>query len=47
MMHRNFSDYGTLNRFLGAVASDFAYPPWRPTFLFDAIVCDLPYSIRE
>jgi tRNA (guanine10-N2)-methyltransferase len=47
MMHRNFSDYGTLNRFLGVVASDFAYPPWRSTFLFDAIVCDPPYGIRE
>ena len=47
MMHRNFSDYGTLNRFLGAVCSDFAYPPWRPSFLFDAIVSDPPYGIRE
>jgi len=47
MMHRNFSDYGTLNRFLGVVAADFAYPPWRPTFLFDAIISDPPYGIRE
>ncbi|CAF2372482.1 unnamed protein product [Rotaria sp. Silwood2] len=47
MMHRNFSDYGTLNRFLGVVGSDFAYPPWRPTFFFDSIVCDPPYGIRE
>jgi tRNA (guanine10-N2)-methyltransferase len=47
MMHRNFSDYGILNRFLGVVAADFAYPPWRPTFLFDAIVSDPPYGIRE
>lgn len=47
MMYRNFSDYGTLNRFLGVVASDFANPTWRPTFLFDAIVSDPPYGIRE
>lgn len=47
MMHRNFSDYGTSSRFLGVVAADFAYPPWRPTFLFDAIVSDPPYGIRE
>jgi tRNA (guanine10-N2)-methyltransferase len=47
MMHRNFTDYGTLNRFLGVIGSDFAYPPWRPTFLFDAIVSDPPYGIRE
>ena len=47
MMHRNFSDYGTLNRFLGVIAADFAYPSWRPTFHFDAIVCDPPYGIRE
>ncbi len=47
MMHRNFSDYGTLNRFLGVVAADFAYPPWRPIFLFDAIISDPPYGIRE
>jgi tRNA (guanine10-N2)-methyltransferase len=46
-MHRNFSDYGTLNRFLGVVAADFAYPPWRPIFLFDAIISDPPYGIRE
>ena len=47
MMHRNFSDYGTLDRFLGVVCSDFAYPAWRPSFLFDAIVSDPPYGIRE
>ena len=47
MMHRNFSDYGTLNRFLGVVGSDFAYSPWRPTFSFDAIISDPPYGIRE
>ena len=47
MMYRNFSDYGTLSRFLGVIGSDFAYPPWRPTFLFDAIVSDPPYGIRE
>ena len=46
-MHRNFSDYGTLNQFLGVVAADFANPPWRPNFLFDAIVSDPPYGIRE
>ena len=46
-MHRNFEDYGTLNRFLGVVGSDFAYPPWRPSVLFDAIVSDPPYGIRE
>lgn len=47
MMYRNFLDYGTLNRFLGVVCADFAYPPWRPTFHFDSIVCDPPYGIRE
>ncbi|CAF4047337.1 unnamed protein product [Rotaria magnacalcarata] len=47
MMHRNFSDYGTLNRFLGVVGADFAYSPWRPTFQFDSIVTDPPYGIRE
>jgi tRNA (guanine10-N2)-methyltransferase len=47
MMRRNFSDYGILNRFLGAVGSDFANPVWRPNFFFDAIVCDPPYGIRE
>ena len=47
MMQRNFSDYGTLNRFLGVVGSDFAYPPWRTTFFFDVIICDPPYGIRE
>lgn len=47
MMHRNFSDYGTLNRFLGVVGADFAYSPWRSSFFFDAIVCDPPYGIRE
>ena len=46
-MHRNFSDYGTLDRFLGAVGGDFAHPPWRSTFTFDAIVSDPPYGIRE
>ncbi|CAF1410540.1 unnamed protein product [Adineta ricciae] len=47
MMYRNFSDYGTLSRFLGVVGADFAYPPWRPGFIFDAIVSDPPYGIRE
>ncbi len=47
MMYRNFSDYGTLNRFLGVVGSDFANPVWRSKFFFDAIVCDPPYGIRE
>lgn len=47
MMYRNFSDYGTLSRFLGVIGSDFAYPPWRSTFPFDAIVSDPPYGIRE
>lgn len=47
MMYRNFSDYGTSDRFVGAVGCDFAYSPWRKTFLFDAIVTDPPYGIRE
>ncbi|CAF1261766.1 unnamed protein product [Adineta steineri] len=47
MMYKNFSDYGTLNRFLGVVGADFAFPPWRPTFSFDAIISDPPYGIRE
>ena len=47
MMHRNFADYGTLDRFLGIAGCDFAYPAWRPSFRFDAIVTDPPYGIRE
>lgn len=37
---------GLLSSALELVLSDNSHPVWRPSFRFDAIVCDPPYGVR-
>ncbi|KAJ3304742.1 hypothetical protein HDV03_002427 [Kappamyces sp. JEL0829] len=43
----NLLQYKLESLVLGTMASDFAHHPWRRVPLFDAIVCDPPYGVRE
>lgn len=41
------SQYGLTDRFIGVWVLDQSRSPWRPTQLFDSIITDPPYGIRE
>ncbi|XP_054720605.1 tRNA (guanine(10)-N2)-methyltransferase homolog [Uloborus diversus] len=43
----NMKQYGLESQYLDVIVSDFALPLWRVTSLFDAIITDPPYGIRE
>lgn len=43
----NFKQYGIYNKYLDVMAMDFTHNALRHSFLFDAIVCDPPYGVRE
>lgn len=43
----NFQQYGLTSRYLDVMAMDFTHNAFRNDFLFDAIVCDPPYGVRE
>ena len=43
----NFEQYGLSSRFVGVTVADNARPSWLAQPLFDAVVADPPYGIRE
>ncbi|KAI9735205.1 MAG: tRNA methyltransferase 11 [Cirrosporium novae-zelandiae] len=43
----NFKQYGLMDRYLGSFISDLTNTPLRENALFDGIVCDPPYGVRE
>jgi tRNA (guanine10-N2)-methyltransferase len=44
----NFEQYGLQSRYVDLVVADSAAPPWRQgSKLFDSIITDPPYGIRE
>ncbi|KAI9840065.1 MAG: hypothetical protein M1819_000258 [Sarea resinae] len=43
----NFVQYGLVDRFLDSFVSDLTHTPVRGTRLFDGIICDPPYGVRE
>ena len=43
----NFQQYGLLDRYLDGFISDLTHSPLRATKLFDGIICDPPYGVRE
>lgn len=48
MLLGNFSQYGIGNNFVDVIVVDNASPPWRNSApIFDAVITDPPYGIRE
>ena len=43
----NFRQYGLLRRYLDSFISDLTHSPLRTDVLFDGIMCDPPYGVRE
>lgn len=43
----NFEQYGLLNQFGDNFVADLTNTPLRATRIFDGIVCDPPYGVRE
>jgi len=43
----NFEQYDIVHNFLDSFAADLTHTPLRQAQLFDGIVCDPPYGIRE
>lgn len=43
----NFQQYGLMSRFLDSFTSDLTNTPLRNTPMFDGIMCDPPYGVRE
>eukprot|EP01102_Stenamoeba_stenopodia_P009517 TRINITY_DN2815_c0_g1_i1.p1 TRINITY_DN2815_c0_g1~~TRINITY_DN2815_c0_g1_i1.p1 ORF type:complete len:475 (-),score=136.23 TRINITY_DN2815_c0_g1_i1:65-1489(-) len=43
----NFKQYGILDKLIDLIISDQSKPIWSDRTLFDAIVCDPPYGLRE
>ncbi|XP_017057018.1 tRNA (guanine(10)-N2)-methyltransferase homolog [Drosophila ficusphila] len=43
----NLKQYGCADRYLDIVVADFSNPLWHPRILFDSIITDPPYGIRE
>ena len=43
----NFQQYRILGRYLDGFISDLTHSPMRSTRLFDGIICDPPYGVRE
>lgn len=41
------SQYKLNSTFLGTMVADTAHNPWKKQSIFDAIICDPPYGIRE
>jgi len=43
----NFEQYGLRSQYLDSFIADLTHSPLRPRKLFDGIICDPPYGIRE
>ncbi|RFU36011.1 hypothetical protein B7463_g406, partial [Scytalidium lignicola] len=43
----NFTQYGLINQFGDTFIADITHTPLRATRLFDGILCDPPYGVRE
>lgn len=43
----NFQQYDLMDRFLDSFISDLTHTPLRGSRLFDGIICDPPYGVRE
>ena len=43
----NFQQYGLVDKHLGSFISDLTHSPLRCDRLFDGIICDPPYGVRE
>lgn len=43
----NFKQYGLTNKYMDVMTMDFTHNAFRNDFMFDAIVCDPPYGVRE
>ncbi|KAI9698940.1 MAG: hypothetical protein M1836_003129 [Candelina mexicana] len=43
----NFEQYGLVDMFVDSFISDLTHTPLRQSMLFDGIVCDPPYGVRE
>ncbi len=43
----NFDQYSLQSKMVDVIVADASNPPWRQDVLFDAIVTDPPYGIRE
>ncbi|KAI9874873.1 MAG: hypothetical protein M1830_009186 [Pleopsidium flavum] len=43
----NFQQYNLMDRFLDNFISDLTHTPLRDSRLFDGIICDPPYGVRE
>lgn len=43
----NFDQYGTASLYLGGLVADLTNTPLRHERVFDSIVCDPPYGVRE
>lgn len=43
----NYQQYNLMDRFLDSFISDLTHTPVRKSRLFDGIICDLPYGVRE
>lgn len=43
----NFKQYGLTTKYLDVMTMDFTHNAFRNDFMFDAIVCDPPYGVRE
>ncbi|XP_039300155.1 tRNA (guanine(10)-N2)-methyltransferase homolog [Nilaparvata lugens] len=46
-IYSNMKQYGILNNYLDVVVADSSLPLWRDDLIFDAIITDPPYGIRE
>ncbi|EDW34634.1 GL21470 [Drosophila persimilis] len=43
----NLKQYGCADRYMDVLVADFSNPLWHPRLLFDSIITDPPYGIRE
>lgn len=43
----NFKQYNTIDKYIDVLAMDFTNNSIRDDFMFDTIVCDPPYGVRE
>lgn len=43
----NFQQYNTVDKYIDVLAMDFTNNTIRDNFMFDTIVCDPPYGVRE
>lgn len=46
-LHSNFFQYGIMDKFGDSFVADLTHSPLRSARIFDGIVCDPPYGVRE